>query len=300
MIKTSPMLASLDARFRRIAIVGKDRDPRVDEILTALIAHLRGQGKTVTVSPDLAHHAADTAPEDQLAGAADLMIALGGDGTMLRAARWVAPAGVPLVGINLGRLGFLADMSPDEMCQRIDEVLAGRYVEEARSMLEAHILDPSGARTVGAALNDVVLQKWDTGRMLDFETSIDGQYVNTHRGDGLVVATPTGSTAYALSSGGPILHPQLEAVAIVPICPHTLSDRPIVIRSSSSVEIKLIDRHESRAVVICDGIPLGDLPSDGRLVIKPHPSRVTLLHPHDHDFYRILRSKLRWGRGSEN
>jgi NAD+ kinase len=300
MIKASAMLATPDARFGRIAIVGKDRDPRVDEILATLISHLRGQGRTVTVSPDLAHHGADTAPEERLAGAADLMIALGGDGTMLRAARWVAPAGVPLVGINLGRLGFLADMSPDEMCQRIGEVLAGRYVEESRSMLEAHILDASGTRAVGAALNDVVLQKWDTGRMLDFETSIDGQYVNTHRGDGLVVATPTGSTAYALSSGGPILHPQLEALAIVPICPHTLSDRPIVVRSSSNIEIKLIDRHESRAVVICDGVPLGDLPSDGRLVIKPHPSRVTLLHPHDHDFYRILRSKLRWGRGSEN
>src|SRR5262249_19545266 len=136
---------------------------------------------------------------------------LGGDGTMLRAARWVARAGVPLVGINLGRLGFLADMSPDEMCQRLDEVLAGRYVEESRAMLEAHIVDAADRWVVGAALNDVVLQKWETGRMLDFETSIDGVYVNTHRGDGLVVATPTGSTAYALSSGGPILHPQLDA-----------------------------------------------------------------------------------------
>jgi NAD+ kinase len=294
------MPATADGRFQRIAIVGKDRDPRVDEILAMLIAHLKGRGRTVTVSPDLAQHGASTAPEERLANDADLMIALGGDGTMLRAARWVARAGIPLVGINLGRLGFLADMSPDEMCQRLDQVLAGRYVEESRAMLEAHIVDAADRSIIGAALNDVVLQKWETGRMLDFETAIDGQYVNTHRGDGLVVATPTGSTAYALSSGGPILHPQLDALAIVPICPHTLSDRPIVVRSSSNIEIKLIDRHESRAVIICDGVPLGDLPSDGRLIIKPHPSRVALLHPHDHDFYRILRSKLRWGRGSEN
>src|SRR5262249_51175069 len=132
-IKASPMLVTPDARFRRIAIVGKDRDPRVDEILSALIAHLHDQGRTVTVSPDLAHHAAKMAPEEQLAGDADLMIALGGDGTMLRAARWVAPAGVPLVGINLGRLGFLADVSPDEMRQRLEDVFAGRYVEESRA-----------------------------------------------------------------------------------------------------------------------------------------------------------------------
>ena len=150
---------------------------------------------------------------------------------------------------------------------------------------------------IGQALNDVVLQKWQTGRTLDFETWIDGRYVNTHRADGLVVATATGSTAYALSCGGPILYPELDALVLAPICPHTLSDRPIVVRSTSQVEIRLLERPETQAQVTCDGVSLGELALDDKLVIEPASTSVTLLHPQDHDYFRILRSKLRWGRG---
>jgi len=142
-----------------------------------------------------------------------------------------------------------------------------------------------------------VLQKWQTGRTLDFETWIDGRYVNTHRADGLVVATATGSTAYALSCGGPILYPELDALVLAPICPHTLSDRPIVVRSSAQIEIRLLERLETKAQVICDGVSLGELALDEKLVVGPAKTSVTLLHPEDHDYFRILRSKLRWGRG---
>jgi NAD+ kinase len=145
----------------------------------------------------------------------------------------------------------------------------------------------------------VVLQKWESGRMLDFETWIDGQYVNTHGGDGLIVATATGSTAYALSCGGPILHPQLDALVVAPICPHTLSDRPIVIHGNSQIEIRLVQRPKAKAQVTCDGTMLGDLTPQDRLLIGPAAQKVTLLHPVGHDYYRILRSKLHWGRGGQ-
>jgi NAD+ kinase len=236
-------------------------------------------------------------PESQLAMAADLLVAVGGDGTMLLAARLAAPHGVPVLGVNRGRLGFLADIGLTELRERLDDVLAGRYVQDRRSMLQARLLHPGEPERVCVALNDVVLQKWQTGRMLDFETWIDGRYVNTHGGDGLVIATATGSTAYALSCGGPILYPELEALVLAPICPHTLSDRPIVVRSSSTIEIRLIERPDVGAQITCDGVSLGALVSGDRLMIMPASLAVTLLHPPDHDYYRILRSKLRWGRG---
>ena len=193
------------------------------------------------------------------------MVAVGGDGTMLHAARLAAPHSVPVLGVNRGRLGFLADIGPQDMRDRLDEILAGRYVQDRRAMLQRDADRRRQHRSHGQALNDVVLQKWQTGRMLDFETWIDGRYVNTHGGDGLVVATATGSTAYALVCGGPILYPELDALVLAPICPHTLSDRPIVVRSSSHVEVRLLERPDTQAQVICDGVSLGELALDGKL-----------------------------------
>jgi NAD+ kinase len=163
-------------------------------------------------------------PEDQIAEVADLVVAIGGDGTLLYAARLVAHRGVPLVGINRGRLGFLTDVLPQDILSSVDAAIEGRCERDERSMLEARIVRADGAGPTALALNDVVLQKWETGRMLDFETWIDGVFVNSHGGDGLVVASSTGSTAYALSCGGPILTPHLDALVLAPICPHTLSD----------------------------------------------------------------------------
>jgi NAD+ kinase len=301
MLQTRPMPPTTQP-FASIALIGNAHDPRVGESLQVLAEHLHTRTRRVLVDgsseaifgnvPVVRH------PEAELAAAADLLVAVGGDGTMLHATRLAAPHGVPVLGVNRGRLGFLADIGPADLRDRLDDVLSGRYVQDRRAMLQARIQRDGEPERVCMALNDVVLQKWQTGRMLDFETWIDGRYVNTHGGDGLVIATATGSTAYALSCGGPILYPELEALVLAPICPHTLSDRPIVVRSSSTIEIRLIERHDVGAQITCDGVSLGALVSGSRLQIMPASLGVTLLHPPDHDYYRTLRSKLRWGRGN--
>ena len=289
----------MSGTFQAIALVGRHSDERVAESMRVLAEHLVARQRRVLVDArnDLPLPA-EKLPEAQLARA-ELIVAIGGDGTMLYAARLASRAKVPLLGVNRGRLGFLADITPADMCARLDDVLAGRFEREARAMLHARIERHDAAAPSAIALNDVVLQKWETGRMLDFETWVDGQFVNTHGGDGLIVATPTGSTAYALSCGGPIMHPSLEALVVVPVCPHTLSDRPIVVSSKSQIEIKLVKRADAKAQVTCDGVMLGDLSMNDRLLIGPADHDVVLLHPPGHDYYRILRSKLHWGRGGQ-
>lgn len=287
--------------FKTIALTGKQTDPRVVESLRQLVPHLLEAGRRVildeAVSIDFDHLPADRLPRESLVAEADLLVAIGGDGTMLYANRLAAGAGLPLLGINRGRLGFLADIGTDEMLDRVSEVLAGQYCEEHRMMLQAE-LDGGSQPLHCMALNDVVLQRRETGRMLDFETWIDGVYVNTHGGDGLVVATPTGSTAYALSGGGPILHPGTGAIAVVPICPHTLSDRPLVVGADAEIEVRLVEYADTRSEVICDGGVLGELLAGQRLRITKAPCAAILIHPLDHDYFRILRSKLHWGRGN--
>jgi NAD+ kinase len=240
-----------------------------------------------------------TVPETELAPGADLIVAVGGDGAMLHAARMAAMADVPVLGVNRGRLGFLADVGPEQMLQSLDDALGGRCQAERRMLLAAQ-LSADGRSIDALALNDVVVAKRETGRMVDVRTWVNGAYVNTHVGDGFIIATPTGSTAYALSCGGPIVHPSLDAVVLVPVCPHTLSDRPIVVPAGSVVEIELADRFESRAQVVCDGIVLCDLDPGVRLRIERARVSATLLHPPGHDYYRILRSKLHWGRGTRD
>jgi len=286
--------------FNNIALTGKRDDQTVNESLRLLAAHLEERGRRVmaevSVADSLSPLGVASADAMTICAEADLLVAIGGDGTMLYAASLIAEAGVPLLGINRGRLGFLTDVGTERMLESIDEILEGRFVAERRLMLEARITGPEQA--VGLALNDVVLQKRDTGRMIDFETWIDGRYVNTHAGDGLVVATPTGSTAYALSGGGPIMHPTMDAIALVPICPHTLSDRPLVVPGAADIDIRVIERGDTHPEVTCDGRLLGTLTSSVSLEVRQASASVTLIHPVDHDYFRILRSKLHWGRGS--
>jgi NAD+ kinase len=284
-----------------VALAGRAVEPRVGDAMRALAEHLLALGHQVRVVADeallLQADGVSTVLEPDLALDADLIVAVGGDGTMLHAARMAATADVPVLGVNRGRLGFLADVGPEQMIQSVDDALAGRCRAERRLLLAAHVL--ADGRPIDAlALNDVVVAKRETGRMVDVRTWVNGAYVNTHVGDGFIVATPTGSTAYALSCGGPIVHPSLDAVVLVPVCPHTLSDRPIVVPAGSVVEIELADRFESRAQVVCDGIVLCDLDPGVRLRIERAKVNATLLHPPGHDYYRILRSKLHWGRGT--
>ena len=286
------------------ALIGRFSDPRVAESALALLPHLKKRGvrallpesDPLVVSADLA----DRVPEAEIANHADLVIAIGGDGTLLYAARLVARRGVPLMGINRGRLGFLTDVLPKDMLDSVDAALEGRCERDERALLEARVISANGHTTHALALNDVVLQKWETARMLDFETWIDGVYVNTHGGDGMVVASSTGSTAYALSCGGPIIAPHLDVLVVAPICPHTLSDRPIVVSGRSVITLKLIDRPDTRAQVTCDGVSLGELAPGARLEIHPTAQKITLLHPNKFEYYRLLRSKLHWGRGGFN
>jgi NAD+ kinase len=288
--------------FRTIGLIGRARDPRVADAMAAIATHLAGVRHTVLLAtdatPDFRGAQVTRVPESSMASQADLIIAIGGDGTLLYAARLLEGRDVPLFGVNRGRLGFLTDVTPTEMIERVDQVLAGDYLEDHRAMLGATLTSSSGQSQSMHALNDVVLQKWETGRMLDFETSIDGHYVNTHGGDGLVVATATGSTAYALSCGGPIVEPNLDVFVMVPICPHTLSDRPIVVPGRARIDVRLIERPDTKAQVTCDGAILGDLEPGDLLTIGPTNARVTLLHPPGYDYFRLLRSKLRWGRGA--
>ena len=284
-----------------VALAGRAADQRVGEVMRTLAQHLLGKAHAVRVIADealaLDGAGVHTVSETELAPGADLIVAVGGDGAMLHAARMAAMADVPVLGVNRGRLGFLADVGPEQMLQSLDDALAGRCQAERRMLLAAQIL-ADGRPIEALALNDVVVAKRETGRMVDVRTWVNGDYVNTHVGDGFIIATPTGSTAYALSCGGPIVHPSLDAVVLVPVCPHTLSDRPIVVPAGSVVEIELADRFESRAQVVCDGIVLCDLDPGVRLRIERARVRATLLHPPGHDYYRILRSKLHWGRGT--
>ncbi len=293
--------------FKTLALIGPASDEKVVETLTTLAQHLLKRGLTVLVDEQFTAplpKKAQRASELDIAARSDLVVAVGGDGTMLRAARLLAGTDVPVVGINRGRLGFLADISPKHLFKRIDDLLAGQFERGSRSLLQVTLIPAPGKNKAKQqqrlAVNDCVLQKWETGRMLDYETWIDGQYVNTHGGDGVIVASATGSTAYALSCGGPIIHPGLDAMVIAPICPHTLSDRPIVISGSSTVEIRRVQDRATKAEVTCDGDILGDLNLGDRLQVGPAHVRVNLLHPVGHDYYRILRSKLHWGRSALN
>jgi NAD+ kinase len=288
---------------RRCALVGRFTDPRVAESVSVLVPHLQARQVQVLVSTEGAVGVdslrVTRVPESEIGLQADLVITVGGDGTLLYAAGLVARYGVPLLGINRGRLGFLTDVLPQDMLAGVDAALQGKLQEDPRALLSARVHSSTGPRPQVLALNDVVLQKVATGRMLDFETRVDGHYVNTHAADGIVVATATGSTAYALSCGGPIVEPHLDVFVVAPISPHTLSDRPIVLSSRSVIQIELVERPETQAHITCDGAVIGDLMPGDRLEIQAAQERITLLRPAGHDYYRTLRSKLHWGRGRD-
>lgn len=286
-------------QFKNIGLWGRLSDTKVAEPAATLVSHLRDLGIDIFfleqegIPSELSDVSCLSATE--LPAAVDLMVAVGGDGTLLHTARVVARQNVPLVGINLGRLGFLADVSPEHMLQTIDAILAGDFDEESRLMLQAEVIGSGNSSEEMLALNDVVLKTGQTGHMQDFTTYVDDQYVNTHGGDGLIVATATGSTAYALSCGGPIIQPNVDALVIVPICPHTLSDRPLVVRAASQIEVRVDSRLDDRPQIACDGDAFGELGNNDTLRIQVAEESVKLLHPRGLNYYEQLRSKLNWG-----
>ncbi|VAX02427.1 NAD kinase, partial [hydrothermal vent metagenome] len=226
----------------------------------------------------------------------DLAIVVGGDGTLLNAARELVDHDVPLLGINLGRLGFLTDIPPTDLSTNLSRIFAGEYKEESRNMLHAQVIRDGETVSNGTAFNDVVVHKFNAARMIEYETFIDDQFVNTTRSDGLIVSTPTGSTAYALSSGGPIVHPSLNALVLVPICPHTMSYRPIVVDGNSRVDIIVHDLTHTSARVTCDGQISLALSDGDRVSIQKKPRPIRLIHPPEYNYFSILRAKLHWGK----
>jgi len=284
--------------FQTIGLIAKSGAPAVAETLTKLIGDLKQRALRVVLDETAAVYF-DRPDEPvlnrwELAKDCDLAIVVGGDGTLLNAARSLAAADVPILGVNLGRLGFLADVSPDEMHERLDEILAGLYQEEHRSLIHASVLRDGRTVSESDALNDVVVHKWDIARMIEVDTSIDGRFLNSLRADGLIVSTPTGSTAYALSGGGPILDPALQALVLVPICPHTLSNRPIVVSDQADIEIVVHGEDSTEAQITCDGQVNFELASGDQVRIKRKDHDLRLIHPRKHDHFDIMRKKLRW------
>jgi NAD+ kinase len=285
--------------FQKIGLIGKHGDPNVKETLHRLCRYLETKGCEVileeTTGRLLNGAPLPSLPVIDLPARSDLVIVVGGDGTLLHAARVLATQNTPLLGINLGRLGFLVDISPDDMQPHLDRILDGHYEQEHRFLLEVGMGDESSPQQAILAFNEVVLHKWNIARMIEFETFVDGQLVNDQRSDGLIVATPTGSTAYALSGGGPLLHPSLNAIVMVPICPHTLSNRPIVVDGDSEIEIRLNKAHAEDVQITCDGQSTLPLMPGESVRIRKSEYKVRLIHPQGYDYYSILRAKLGWG-----
>lgn len=235
----------------------------------------------------------DTVSLTKLVDQCDLVISLGGDGTLLTAARALVDKNIPLLGINLGRLGFLADVSVDDFEQHLIAVIAGKYTVESRFFIEGEIIGPNRDASKGIAVNDIILHSHKSLSMIEYEVFSDGNLIHKQRADGVIVATPTGSTAYALSGGGPIMHPSLETLAIVPICPHTLSNRPIVLPADQQIEIRLSEAG-SIAQINYDGQSTVAINSEDRVRIKRYASPLILIHPENYDYFQILRAKLYW------
>jgi NAD+ kinase len=287
--------------FSRIALIGK-HTPEIAESLRALRQLLRARGCEVRVERETAAHIGDGEDEDaldlgRLGAYADLAMVLGGDGTMLAAARSLAPHGVPLTGVNQGRVGFMTDIALRDMQASVGAILDGNYRLEERALLDAEI-QRGGAQVLRTvALNEAVVGKGSQGRLIEVEVRIDGEYVYALRADGLIVATPTGSTAYALSAQGPILQPGVGAFALVPLNPHVLSARPVSVSDRSVIEVSLLRALDARAHF--DGLALTELAQGDRLVLRRAKDAVRFVHPPGYSYFAMLREKLSWSEAAE-
>jgi NAD+ kinase len=284
---------------KTVGLFGKYQDAhvggpllRLGHFLTARGLRLRVDENTAAVLPE---PVGPVLPLEQMATQIDLAIVIGGDGTLLHVARNLAPHGVPIIGINQGRLGFLTDIPLSEMEPAVGRILDGDFQAEARLLLQAEIRRHGDVVLAARALNDVIISKGELARLIEYETYIGGQFVNSARGDGVIVASPTGSTAYAMSAGGPILHPSLPALVLVPICPHTLSNRPIVVSADAEIEIVGLGLATAPAHVTFDGQLNFTLAEGDRIHVRRAEHNVTLLHPSGRNHYDVLREKLHWG-----
>jgi NAD+ kinase len=268
--------AAAKPSFQRIALAGKPNSAEVESALGEMRRFLAARGCTVVKDGT----------------SADLAIVIGGDGTMLSAARDLVRHRVPLVGINQGRVGFMTDIGHDDMQAGIGAILDGRYTLEERALLDAEIFRGKRSLQKTIALNEAVVGRGAQGRLIEFQLTIDGEFIYKLRGDGVIVATPTGSTAYALSAQGPILHPAVPALALVPLAPHTLSARPVSVSDGSVVEIKILHAQDARAHF--DGVLKHDMAEGDRLELRRSADLVRFVHPPGYSYFATLRQKLGW------
>ncbi|MDX1796862.1 MAG: NAD(+)/NADH kinase, partial [Hydrogenovibrio sp.] len=272
------------------------------ELIDKLILYFQKKEKYVALDKPtcmdfpVERYGIDTLDRDVLLNEIDFAIVVGGDGTFLDIARNIVDYEIPILGINLGRLGFLTDVSPNLMFDTLDEVLADNYRCEERNLLHAQICLEGEVLFEQIAFNDVVLHKNDSPRMVEFETFIDERFLNSQRSDGLIISTPTGSTAYSLSAGGPIVDPTLDVMALVSINPHTMSNRPVVVPGNCRIRIRPHDNCSGTASIICDGQISYQIGAKHETIVTRHPKFIKMVHPKDHDHYELLRAKLNWGQ----
>ena len=292
--------SSAEVSFKTIALIGKYHSPEISESLNSLAKYLHQRGVAVVVEKDTVINSEPLADMQRwesgdfaaIGERADLAIVLGGDGTMLNAARQLARYRVPLVGVNQGHLGFMTDIARNEMLSCMDDLLNGKFVAEYRLLLDVEVLRGGENIASSLALNDVVVDKGAIGRLIEFELFIDGEFIYNLRSDGLIISTPTGSTAYSLSANGPILHPHVAAIALVPLCPHSLTNRPILVSDRNEIDIRIVRATDSRAHF--DGQVTIDLNPGDRVRIRRAECSICLLHPPGYSYFAMLRQKLHW------
>ncbi len=283
--------------FKNVGVVGRSDPEKISLVLSDVVSYLTERSLGVMVV-DTLEKSVEGISEffsiEEIGAKADLVVVVGGDGSLLQAARTLALFDTPVIGVNRGRLGFLADINPDDISNQLSAVLEGEFTREKRFLLNTSVSHNEEVVSSADALNDVVVNSGTSAQMIELELYIDGIFVYRQRSDGLIVSSPTGSTAYSLSGGGPIMHPTLDAMLLVPMYPHALSSRPIVIDGNSEIRIDLIERNEIESPVTCDGqVKLMAKPGD-TVYVRKKPEELTLLHPNGHNFYASCRDKLRW------
>ena len=284
---------------RTIALIGKYHSPEIAESICQLAEYLRQRGVSVFVERETAENMGRQEQSwwvvcgfNDIGAHADLAIVLGGDGTMLNAARRLARYKVPLVGVNQGRLGFMTDIAREDMLSCMDDLLDGRFTPESRILLDAEVIRNGKEIADNLALNDIVVDKGAIGRMIEFELFIDGEFIYNVRSDGLIVSTPTGSTAYSLSSGGPILHPGMAGICLVPLCPHALTNRPLIVKDTADIELRVTHADDPR--VHFDGQVTIDLLKGDSIRVRRSDYTICFLHPPGYSYFSMLRQKLHW------
>ncbi len=280
--------------FERIGLYIRRDDPVIEHAVIKVIEFLQSKSLTIFINEPLSFFTElEVISINDFPKSCDLTIAIGGDGTILSVSRALAGTNLPIVGINVGRLGFLVDLTLNKIEEQLTAILQGEYREDIRFLLQVSI---NCQEASAIAMNDVVVHAHQSLRMIEFETYINGHFLNSQRADGLVIATPTGSTAYAMSAGGPILDVDLDAIVLASVSPHALSNRPLVVAASNTIDMVISEQNYTTAMVTCDGRPGQILQPGDTIRIERHNNRIKLLHLEDHDHYSILRAKLEWGK----